>query len=247
MFFIRWRKNRRTISAIKKAFEKADVKIKYALKANNNISILKILKKQGAGLDAVSLEEVKLAIYAGFSADEILFTPNSISFSEIVEAVELGVQINIDNISLLEQFGNKYGSSVPCCVRINPHIVAGGNSHIQTGHIDSKFGISIHQLRHVLRIVEKEKIIVNGLHMHTGSDILDASVFIQASEILFDAASHFKHLAFLDFGSGFKVAYKIDDITTDIEELGEKITTRFNEFCEEYGKPLSLWFEPGKF
>ncbi|MEN9331305.1 MAG: hypothetical protein RLZZ94_395, partial [Bacteroidota bacterium] len=155
-----------------KAFQKADVKIKYALKANNNISILKILKNQGAGLDAVSLEEVKLGLYTGFKAEEILFTPNSISFSEIVEAVDLGVQINIDNISLLEQFGNKYGSSVPCCVRINPHIVAGGNSHIQTGHIDSKFGISIHQLRHVLRIVEKEKIVVNGLHMHTGSDIL---------------------------------------------------------------------------
>ena len=230
-----------------KAFQKADVKIKYALKANNNISILKILKNQGAGLDAVSLEEVKLGLYSGFKAEEILFTPNSISFSEIVEAVDLGVQINIDNISLLEQFGNKYGSSVPCCVRINPHIVAGGNSHIQTGHIDSKFGISIHQLRHVLRIVEKEKIVVNGLHMHTGSDILDASVFIQASEILFDAAVNFKHLEFLDFGSGFKVAYKVDDITTDIEELGEKITSRFNEFCKEYGKALSLWFEPGKF
>ncbi|MFM7015419.1 MAG: diaminopimelate decarboxylase [Bacteroidota bacterium] len=229
------------------AFKDVDVKIKYALKANNNMAILKLLQKQGAGLDAVSLEEVQLGLYAGFRAEQILFTPNSISFSEIVEAVSLGVQINIDNISLLEQFGNKYGASVPCCIRINPHIVAGGNSHIQTGHIDSKFGISIHQLRHVLRIVEKEDIHVNGLHMHTGSDILDANVFIQASEILFDAASHFKQLAFLDFGSGFKVAYKLDDITTDIEDLGEKITMRFKEFCQEYGKELSLWFEPGKF
>lgn len=229
------------------AFNKADVKIKYALKANNNVALLQILKKQGAGLDAVSLEEVQLGLYAGFSPEEILFTPNSISFAEIVEAVNLGVQINIDNISLLEQFGNKYGSSVPCCIRINPHIVAGGNKNIQTGHIDSKFGISIHQLRHVLRIVEKEKIVVNGLHMHTGSDILEAAVFIQASEILFEAASNFKHLSFLDFGSGFKVAYKLDDITTDIEELGDRITSRFKEFCNEYGKDLSLWFEPGKF
>lgn len=229
------------------AFSNVNLKIKYALKANNNLAIIQLLKKQGAGLDAVSLEEVQLGLHAGFNPEEILFTPNSISFNEIVEAVNIGVQINIDNISLLEQFGNKYGSSVPCCIRINPHIVAGGNSHIQTGHIDSKFGISVHQLRHVLRIVEKEKIIVNGLHMHTGSDILDAAVFIQASEILFDAAVNFKDLEFLDFGSGFKVAYKTDDITTDIDELAEKITIRFKEFCKEYGKELSLWFEPGKF
>jgi len=186
-------------------------------------------------------------LMAGFSADEILFTPNSVSFEEILEAVNLGVQVNIDNISLLEKFGHQYGSSVPCCIRINPHIVAGGTSHIQTGHIDSKFGISIHQLRHVSRIIEKEKIRVNGLHMHTGSDILDSGVFIRAAELLFDAASQFPDLEFLDFGSGFKVAYKEDDVVTDVEELGKAITERFKAFCAEYGRELELWFEPGKF
>jgi diaminopimelate decarboxylase len=176
-----------------------------------------------------------------------LFTPNGVAFEEIMMAVELGVQINIDNISMLERFGHEYASSVPCCIRINPHIVAGGSSHIQTGHIDSKFGISIHQLRHVTRIVEKEKIKINGLHMHTGSDILDSDVFIRAAELLFEAAELFPDLEFLDFGSGFKVAYKTDDFTTDIEELGVAITERFNAFCKEYGRELELWFEPGKF
>ncbi|HMT30657.1 MAG TPA: diaminopimelate decarboxylase, partial [Bacteroidia bacterium] len=163
---------------LKSAFPGKHVKIKYALKALNNPNILKLLKKQGAGLDAVSIQEVRLGLANGFLPTEILFTPNCVSFDEIKEGVEAGVQINIDNISMLEHFGHLYGSSVPCCLRINPHIIAGGNSHIQTGHIDSKFGISIHQLRHVLRIVEKEKILVNGLHMHTGSDILDAGVFV---------------------------------------------------------------------
>jgi diaminopimelate decarboxylase len=230
-----------------KAFSNVDVKIKYALKASNNLSILKLLLKHGAGLDAVSFEEVQLGMLAGFHPSSILFTPNSVAFDEIVKAVDAGVQINIDNISLLEQFGHKYGNSVPCCIRINPHIVAGGTSHIQTGHIDSKFGISIHQLRHVIRIVEKENMNVNGLHMHTGSDILDASVFIRAAELLFDAAVQFKDLQFLDFGSGFKVAYKVDDVTTDIEELAAAITERFQAFCTEYGRNLQLWFEPGKF
>ena len=232
---------------LKSAFPGKHVKIKYALKALNNPNILKLLKKQGAGLDAVSIQEVRLGLANGFLPTEILFTPNCVSFDEIKEGVEAGVQINIDNISMLEHFGHLYGSSVPCCLRINPHIIAGGNSHIQTGHIDSKFGISIHQLRHVLRIVEKEKILVNGLHMHTGSDILDAGVFVQGAELLLETAMQFKGLEFIDFGSGFKVAYKEGDVTTDISELGKAITSRFDTFCEEYGRQLELWFEPGKY
>ncbi|MBL7924841.1 MAG: diaminopimelate decarboxylase [Bacteroidia bacterium] len=229
------------------AFGGLKLKVKYALKANNNINVLRLLLHQGSGLDAVSIQEVQLGLKAGFAPSAILFTPNSVSFEEIVEAVDLGVQVNIDNISLLEQFGHKYGNAVPCCIRINPHIVAGGTAHIQTGHIDSKFGISIHQLRHVLRIVAKENIRVNGLHMHTGSDILDSGVFIRAAELLFDAAGQFPDLEFLDFGSGFKVAYKEDDVVTDVEELGKVITERFQAFCSEYGRELELWFEPGKF
>ncbi|MBK7886499.1 MAG: diaminopimelate decarboxylase [Bacteroidetes bacterium] len=229
------------------SFSGVKLKVKYALKACNNINVLRLLLKQGSGLDAVSIQEVQLGLMAGFEPSEILFTPNSVAFEELVSAVELGVQVNIDNISLLEQFGHKYGNTIPCCIRINPHIVAGGTSHIQTGHIDSKFGISIHQLRHVLRIVEKEKIVVNGLHMHTGSDILDSGVFVRAADLLFEAAVNFSDLEFLDFGSGFKVAYKEDDVTTDVEELGKVITERFRSFCKEYGKELELWFEPGKF
>ena len=229
------------------AFKPLNIKIKYACKALNNSAILQLLKQQGSGLDTVSINEVHLGLKAGFLPNEIIFTPNCVGFEEIEQAVELGVHINIDNISILEQFGSKYGHSVPCCIRLNPHILAGGNSKISTGHIDSKFGISVYQLRHVLRVVKSHNIHVNGLHMHTGSDILDAGVFLQGAEILFDAAKDFTELDFIDFGSGFKVAYKPNDITTDIEELGKSLSNRFTEFCKEYGKDLELWFEPGKF
>lgn len=235
------------VAQLKNAFRETTVKIKYACKALNNINILRLLRNAGAGVDAVSIHEVHLALKAGFTPDEILFTPNGVSFEEIKAGVDAGVHINIDNISMLERFGHTYGNSVPCCIRLNPHIVAGGNIHIQTGHIDSKFGISIHQLRHVLRIVKSEKINVSGLHMHTGSDILDAEVFIRGAELLFEAAEDFPDLQFIDFGSGFKVAYKEDDVTTDVKELGKALTERFNEFCLRYGKKLELWFEPGKF
>ncbi len=232
---------------LKSAFPGVNVHLHYALKALNNINILKLLKQQGAGLDAVSIQEVQLGIRAGFLPQEIMYTPNCVDFEEIKEAVNLGVTINIDNISTLELFGHEYGSQVPCCLRLNPHIMAGGHSHISVGHIDSKFGISIYQLRHVQRVVESHKIRINGLHMHTGSDILDADVFLRGADLLFDAAQSFPDLEFMDFGSGFKVGYKEGDIVTDIEEMGAKIADAFKVFCKSYGRDLALWFEPGKF
>ena len=222
------------------------LKLNYAVKALSNLSILKLMKSLGAGLDTVSIQEVKMGIMTGVEPHNIIFTPNGVSLAEIEEVAKMGVQINIDNLSILEQFGTKH-PNIPVCVRINPHIMAGGNSKISVGHIDSKFGISVHQTPHILRIVENTGMKINGVHMHTGSDILDIDVFIQASEILFNVASQFKDLDFLDFGSGFKVPYKEGDIETNIEELGQKLSERFNKFCKNYGKDLELGFEPGKF
>lgn len=232
---------------LKNAFPNVNVSLHYALKALNNVNILRLLKREGAGLDAVSIQEVEMGLRAGFDPSQIMYTPNCVDFEEIQEAVQLKVNINIDNISVLEQFGNTYGSSVPVCIRLNPHIMAGGHSHISVGHIDSKFGISIYQLRHVMRIVQSLKIRVNGLHMHTGSDILDADVFLRGAELLFEAAIDFPDLEFMDFGSGFKVPYKEGDIVTDIEDTGRKISEAFQQFCTKYGRDLELWFEPGKY
>lgn len=237
----------RQYNSLKNAFSGANTKIKFACKALNNISVMRFFKNTGAGLDTVSIQEVWTGLKAGFEPKNIIYTPNCVSLEEIEMAVKEGVQINIDNISILEQFGHKYGSSVPVCVRINPHVMAGGNINISTGHIDSKFGISIYQMRHLERIIKSAGIKVNGLHMHTGSDILDVDVFLRAAEILFEVTEHFPDLQFIDFGSGFKVPYKPDDYYTDVNELGSKLTSIFNDFCKDYGRNLELWFEPGKF
>jgi len=233
--------------SITSAFRSTRVKIYYACKALTNLNVLKLFRSLGSGLDAVSIQEVTLGLKAGFAPQDILYTPNCVSIEEIDEAVELGVRINIDNIAILEEFGHKYGQKQPVCIRINPHIMAGGNRNISTGHIDSKFGISIHQLPHVHRIVEANQMKVEGIHMHTGSDIVDVESFLRATEIMFEAASQFKELDYIDFGSGFKVPYKDDDVFTDVQALGEHLSSRFNQFCIEYGKELTLVFEPGKF
>ena len=228
------------------AFDVPRLTINYACKALTNLNVLRLVRSYGAGLDTVSVQEVRLGLEAGFAPQAIIYTPNCVSLDELETARALGVRINIDNISILEQFGGKYPDT-PVCLRLNPHIMAGGNSKISVGHIDSKFGISIHQLYHVRKVVDTLGLKIEGLHMHTGSDIYDAEVFIQGAEILFTAAQHFPDLEYMDFGSGFKVPYKPGGIATDVEDLGQKLSARFREFCADYGRELTLMFEPGKF
>jgi len=232
---------------LQEAFAGHPTKFFYACKALTNINILKYLKSLGANLDCVSINEVKLGLRAGFEPKQILFTPNCVDFDEILEAQKLNVNINIDNISMLERFGNKFGSGYPVCIRINPHIEAGGNYKISTGHIDSKFGISIHQMRHIERIVKTTKLHVQGLHMHTGSEIKDVDVFLRSLDVMFSAAAHFPELDFIDLGSGFKVPYKEGDQATDVAALGPKLTEAVKEFEAEYNRQLEIWFEPGKY
>jgi diaminopimelate decarboxylase len=229
------------------AFRDIPVKINFACKALNNLNVMSFFRKLGSGLDAVSIQEVQLGLKAGFKPSDIIFTPNCVSIEEITEGVRLGVRINIDNISILEQFGHLYGNKVPVCIRINPHIMGGGHEKISTGHIDSKFGISAYQLPHVHRVVEATNIKVEGLHIHTGSDILDVQVFLRGAEIILEAAKSFPDLQYVDFGSGFKVPYKPDDYHTNIDDLGKELTKRFKKFYKEYGREITLIFEPGKF
>lgn len=228
------------------AFKVPKLKINYAAKANTNLNILKLFQKWGAGLDCVSIQEVYLGIQAGFKPDDIVFTPNGVGMDEYNEAVKIGVRINIDSISILEQFGQQH-PGYPICIRINPHIMAGGNAKISVGHIDSKFGISIYQMPHVERVLKATGLKLEGIHMHSGSDILDIGVFLIGADILLEIAGKFPDIRYIDFGSGFKVPYKPDDYSTDIEELGVQLSERFNQFATSYGRELTLEFEPGKF
>ena len=235
------------LRTLKTAFSASDVKIKYAAKALTNLSILKLLRTYGSDIDVVSIEEAQLALKAGYKPGQIMFTPSGVDFSEIIEGVELNLTINLDSLSALEKFGQKYQGTYPCSIRLNPHIMAGGNYKISTGHSNSKFGISVYQLPDIHEVVKKHNVRVNGLHIHTGSDITESEVFLKMADILFGVAHDFPHLRFIDFGSGFKVAYKEGDIVTNVYDLGLKLTKVFNDFCQRYGRKLELHFEPGKF
>lgn len=235
----------RQVQALRKAFEK--IRIKYAAKALTNLSVLRLMRQLGVGVDVVSIQEAQLALLAGFRPADILFTPNCVAFEEIMEGVELGLTINLDNLPVLEKFGANYGSSVPCMLRINPDILAGGNYKISTGHSHSKFGISIHQSDEVRAIVARYGINLCGLHIHTGSELADLDVFMKMAEILFSLAREFSTVRFLDFGGGLKVAYRPEDAVTDVAELGRRLAAAFRDFSRKEGRDLELWMEPGKF
>lgn len=231
---------------LKNAFNVTDLKLHFACKALSNINILRLLKSFGAGLDTVSIQEVHLGLRAGFLPCEIMYTPSGVSFEEFEAVAKMGAIVNIDNLNILEPFGNHF-SDIPVCIRINPHIKAGGNDKISTGHIDSKFGISISQKDEILKIVKDKNMKIRGIHMHTGSDISDIALFCAAANVVFDFAKNFKNLEVIDLGSGFKVPYQKNEKGTNIQKLGKELSEQFGNFCKSYGKNLKLMFEPGKF
>lgn len=235
------------LKSLKMAFSDVEVRVKYATKALSNLSVLKLLKKYGSGADAVSIQEVHLALKAGFAPTDIMFTPNCAEYEELVEGVKLCVTVNIDNLSHLKKFGEQYGNTYPCCLRLNPHIMAGGNYKISTGHSHSKFGISVYQLHEIMDVVNRYNIVVTGLHIHSGSEISETEVFVKMADIFFSVAREFKNLRFIDFGSGFKVAYQEGDMVTNVYDVGLRLSKAFREFCEQYGRKLELWIEPGKY
>lgn len=227
------------------AFRGSNVHFYYACKALTNIHVLRYIMGLGSNVDCSSINEVKLALHAGFPANRVLYTSNGIDFAEIAEAASLGVSINIDSLSNLEKFGKNFGHDYPVGIRLRPNILAGGNLKISTGHDRSKFGIPVEDLPLILDLVAKYNLHISNLHIHTGSEIKDAEVFVRGIEVLFDLIPHFPELNSVDLGGGFKVPYKEGDDETDMEELGQKVKEAFA--AHPQARNLEIWFEPGKF
>ena len=227
-------------------FSGIDTKFFFACKALTNVNILKYVSSLGCGVDCSSINEVKLALYAGVPSDKILYTSNGISFEEIKEAVESRVHINIDSLSNLDKFGKTYGNTYPVGVRLRPNILAGGNLKISTGHEKSKFGIPIEQLDLLRNIVNENNIRIKALHIHTGSDIKDADIFVHGIKVLSEIVQYFPDLEIIDLGGGFKVPYEPEDEETDIPWIAGKLKKYLDAHVFN-GRRFQLWFEPGKY
>jgi len=224
------------------------LRIFYAMKANYNFQILRRLKELGSGIDAVSPGDVLLALKAGFAPEDIIYTASSTSLTEIKKIAALGILQNIDTLSSLELFG-KHLPGQKVSIRFNTGVALGEHEFVITGGEDSKFGIPTQDIDEVLKIVREYKLKVVGIHEHIGSGIDDTEKVFESVEKLLAVSGkeNFPDLEFIDLGGGFKVPYKPGEKRIDYSSFGKKISEIFSKFCEDYGRGLKLYFEPGKY
>ncbi|MAE42995.1 diaminopimelate decarboxylase [Candidatus Woesearchaeota archaeon] len=233
---------------LKSCFTWPKTRLFYAIKANYNTTILSLLNKNGACVDAVSLGEVTLALKTGFQKEKIIFTANSLRDDDIKQGIKLGILFNMGSLSELERYG-RINPNSNVCLRFNPNVVAGDIKTNQVGGKNSKFGIQLKDVDKVKKIVKKHNFKVIGLHEHTGSTISEVGKAYESFENLLEIAKKqdFPDLEFLDFGGGFNVPYKPDEKQIDYKSFGKKVSRRFAEFCKEYCRELYMYLEPGRF
>ena len=222
--------------------------VHYALKANYNPALLALLRDNGAGIDAVSPGEVVLALSLGFAPEKIIYTANNMTDAEFDRVMKTGVTVNIGSLSRLKKCAKSHpGSRI--CLRFNPDVCDGDNVMTMTGGDLTKFGILLDDADEARRIADSGDLHIIGLHEHTGSGLQHAESVLKSMDNLMAIATkeRFPELEFLDFGGGFKVPYKEDEVPIDYVDMGRKITAKFDAFCASYGKELLMRFEPGKY
>ena len=224
------------------------LKVHYALKANYNPALLKLLRDAGAGIDAVSPAEVQLALRLGFTPDRIVYTANNMTDAEFDRVMKTGVIVNIGSLSRLKKTAKNYPGA-KLCLRFNPDVCDGDNAKTMTGGDLTKFGILLDAVEEVKTIVKSGNLHIVGLHEHTGSGIQHTESVLQSMRNLMAIATpeNFPELEFMDFGGGFKVPYRPDESRIDYVAMGKQICELFNNFCKSYGRELDMRFEPGKY
>jgi len=239
---------RKSYQELKSAFSYPKIKLFYAMKANYNPAILKILLEEGANIDAVSPAEVILAQKVGFTPERILYTANMMTDAEMHEVHNLGVLFNIGSLSELERYG-KFFPGTKVCIRFNPDVVAGHHEKVRTGGKDTKFGIILDKVKEVKEICQKYNLTITGVHEHTGSGIPETVDMMSGLRNVLNIITpeNFPALEFLDFGGGFKVNYHEDEKELDYNIFGEKVAALLKETNDKFGKELEMYFEPGRF
>ena len=236
------------LATFRAAFSKLPHRILYAAKALSTLEVLRLFRKEGTGLDAVSVEEIELGLRAGFRPADILFTPSFPSAGDLERAAGLGARINIDSLSTLDKFVGCHGSTTACCLRLKPWLRAGESAEaVERWREDSKFGIALDELDTACERARSKGLRIEGLHVHSSSVILDAGVFLETAGALFEAAGNIPELDYLDFGGGIKVPHRQEDPVIDLAGLARRLEPLYRNFSQGREKELELWFEPGRF
>ena len=227
------------------------IRIHYAMKANTNLNILRILQNEGSYFDAVSTGEVESALEAGIKPERILFTGTSVRTDEMKMLKEKGIRINFDSIEQFERYGKNFGVLDFASFRINIDFGAGHHSHCITSGKEVKFGI--HDYKKAYEMARKAGVRNFGIHAHIGSGILDHKILVTAAQKLLDIAGELGkkskiEFEFIDFGGGIGVPYKPEDAPFDVEKYSKEIIDLFREKCKKHdlNEPF-FCIEPGRY
>ena len=241
---------RATLDTVKKESEHSGYKVHYAVKANANPRILKIISSYGLGADCVSYNEIAAAIEAGFSPSEIVFAGVGKTDKDIVGALNHNIFCfnceSIPEIEVINELAVKNNKTASIALRINPYIEAHTHKYITTGIAESKFGINTWELEEVIkRLSTLNNIRLIGIHFHIGSQISKMSVFqslcARINELQVWFSSRGIDLKIINVGGGLGIDYE----NPDKDPLFQEYFSLLNEFIELMpGQKLHL--EPGR-
>ena len=233
-------------------------RLHYAVKANSNLEILKIMRRIGAGADCASPAEIFLALKAGFKPKDVLYSGNYNSDEELEYACEKQVKINLDDPSFLDRIMELHEEkNVPLpptiCFRLDPGTGKGKFDGLITSGANAKFGIGEGKIVKAYKKAKDYGFKRFGIHMMTGSCILDEKYFEQVTDKLFETARKISekvriNFEFIDIGGGFGISYEPKDRALNMDRLATKIVGRFRDKIKgsNLGEPF-LYIEPGRY
>ncbi len=223
-------------------------KVTYSIKANSNLTLLKIAKEEGLHADAMSPGEIFVLEKAGYTPDEIFYISNNVSEEEMKYAIDKGIDTSVDSLSQLEMYGklNPGGKAV---IRLNPGVGAGHHEKVVTGGKKTKFGINLEYLDKVKEILKKYNLTLKGINQHIGSLFMDGSKYVESAKNILEVAKQFDDLDFVDFGGGFGIPYKKQEgqARLEIQKFGLDFGKMLCEWTQSYGKKIMFRSEPGRY
>ncbi len=239
---------RRQMKNVQTAIRRHPNKVNFSIKANSNLEILKIARDSGLYADAMSENELRLLLMAGYEPNEVLFVPNNVAISELKFAIDNGILIAADCLEQLEVIGSiNRGGNV--ALRINPGVGAGHHEKVVTAGKNTKFAIAANDIDRAIEIAKEYDMRIVGISQHVGSLFMEPELFLQAVNNLLVFATKFEKLDFIDFGGGYGIPYQklSGQAEFDMDALASKFDDILDEFVEKVGYQPLFKTEPGRY
>ncbi len=234
---------RERVRQLREAFAAWDVRLLYAMKANSNVSVLRVMQSMGVGLDVVAPGEAALAFHCGYPPEQMFFSGNNLSDEDVRWACDADLWINVGEVSTIEIVA-RHRPGAAISLRVNLEVGAGHHQHVVTGGKGSKFGITEDAIPVAVATAERHGLRVCGLHQHIGSGNLDPTPMVSAVERLTAVARTVDGLEFVNIGGGLGVPYRPDEEPLDPFQLANGLQPSLDELKD---RGVAAWLEPGRF